>query len=227
MSSSRTSAILPGRLRTALEVSGVEPFWILISVGGALALTVSFVVVSQGGYQIAREHGPMENIQAGFLLGALLLLGFQAWRERAAEVRIMRGMMAWGYFAFLLLEFDVRPFEIKWLNVLLNGAPRNILLVLGTVAMAVWVARNISAAVAGFLSWLSTFSATLLVVAAVLWFAGTIVEHWAALPRETTTFLEELLETNATWLMLATVVRPRHFKVPPVQKADSHVRQSA
>ena len=221
-------ATLQGRRRALLDTSVVEPFWILIAVGGVLALTASFVVASQRGYQIAREHGPMENIQAGFLLGALLSLGWQAWRERTAEARILRAVMAWGYFAFLILEFDVRPFEVKWLNVLLNGAPRNLLLVLGSVAIASWAARHISGVVAGFASWLSTFSATLLVVSAVLWFTGAIIEHWGPLPKPTATFFEELLETNATWLMmLATVVRLRHFTIPPVQKADSHTRQSS
>jgi len=233
MSSSRTwfkgslsncAAAFQGRLRAALGLSAVEPCWILISGGGALALTVSFLVASQGAYQIAREHGPMENIQAGLLLVALLSLGWQVWRERIAEIKVMRAAMAWGFFIFLILEFDVRPFEVKWLNVLLNGAPRNILLVLGTVTLALWVARNISAAVAGFLSWLSTFSATLLVVAAVLWFAGAIIEHWATVPKETATFFEELLETNAAWLMmLATVVCPRHFALGRIQEVDAVV----
>src|SRR5829696_5677700 len=103
---SNCGAALQGRLRVPLDTRVVEPFWILIAAGGVVALTASFLVASQGGYQIAREHGPMENIQAGFLLGGLLLLGWQAWRERTSGLRIMRAVMAWGYLAFLILEFD-------------------------------------------------------------------------------------------------------------------------
>jgi hypothetical protein len=225
---SNWGAALQGRFKAPRDAKVVEPFWILIAAGGVVALTASFLVASRGGYQIAREHGPMENIQAGFLLGALLLLGWQAWREKTAGVRIMRAMMAWGYFAFLILEFDVRPFEVKWLNVLLNGAPRNLLLILGSVTIASWAARHLSGVVAGFATWLSTFSATLLVVSAALWFTGAIIEHWGSLPKPTATFFEELLETNATWLMmLATVVRPRHFPVTGVQTANPHIGPSA
>lgn len=196
--------------RKAAQKKGAGRFWSLIAGGGALALTVLFVVAARGGHEIAREHGPMENTQTAFLLGALFSLGWQAWRERAAEVKMMRAGMGWGFLIFLMLEFDVRPFEVKWLNVLLNGAVRNTVLVLGTVALGAWVARHMRTAWAGFVGWLSTASPTLLVFAGALWFAGAIIERWGTLPKGTTMFVEELLETSATWLMMvATFVRPR------------------
>src|SRR5688572_7982930 len=81
---------LQGWLRASREASGAEPFWLVISVGGVVVLTAWFLLASLGTHQIAREHGPMENLQAGLLVGGLLALFYRASQEKIPGMRIAR-----------------------------------------------------------------------------------------------------------------------------------------
>ena len=174
----------------------------LIPAGGMLVLTAFCLLGSKDAWEFAREHGPMENLQAAFLLVAVVVLVCQVQNEKASATRILRALMAWGYFIFLLREYDVRPFEVKWLTVLLSGVVRNTWVALGSLLLAVWAFRELRGVIAAARSWLTTFPATLLAASAVFWVLGAVMESFGSLGEATSMFLEELMETNGAWLML-------------------------
>lgn len=168
---------------------------VLIAVGGMLALTALCLLGLPNAQQFAREHGPMENLQAGFLLAGFVKLCLTVRRKKEAGMRIMAALMAWGYLAFLVREFDVRPFNVGWLTLLLSGRVRAAWVIFALLLLGTWTLRNWRAVISAVHVWRRTLAAMLLVASGILWLTGAVMESKAM-------FLEELVETNAAWLMM-------------------------
>jgi hypothetical protein len=176
---------------------------------------------------IAEEHGTMENLQAVCLLAGALTLWLEARRRSAAARRalILAGL---GYFTMLLLEFDVRPFEIPWLTRLFGGPLRNAWLGAVWLYFLTGAAKQWRHILDQGLAWLRSIAGILLCLAGVLWMAGAAIEDVQSLLRGGNHFAEELMETNAVLLMLWAAVEisigPRRQRNAPKDSDGTSAR---
>jgi len=111
------------------------------------------------------------------------------------------------YGTLLVLEVDLREFDLPRINRLLNGKVRNVWLgglwALGLV-LFLRDARNVWSI---FLRWLPTRACSLLLMAGALWFAGALFDKLKPFSNQDTDLMaEELVETNAALLMLVFAV---------------------
>jgi hypothetical protein len=192
-----------------------------VALAGLLILSVLWLLLSHLNHNIAREHGPMENLQAAFLFAAFLVLmhraarpGRTSYHESLTQpsyppnlgTRILYTAMAAGYFTFLALEFDVRPLESKWLTLIFNGPIRNAWMLIAWAIIAVFAFRNLPQVLAAFHAWRRTSSAVLLASSALFWAAGAVAEKWFSKLNPSHYFMEEFMESHATWLMLLAAI---------------------
>ena len=192
-----------------------------MAVGGLLILSVVSLALSHANHDIAREHGPMENLQSAFLFTAFLVLLRHAIREKNLANRILYAGMAAGHFTFLALEFDVRPLESKWLTLVFNGPIRNAWMLLAWAIIAFYAFKNLPQVLAAFHRWRRTSSALLLAFSALFWIAGAVAEKFFSKLNPNPYFLEEFMEGHAAWLMLLAAIslktsQPWKDELPPV-----------
>ena len=168
---------------------------VLIAVSGLLALSAFCLLGLPDAQQFAREHGPMENLQAGLLLAGFVRLCVHVRQAKESGTRILCALMAWGYLAFLVREFDVRAFNVGWLTLLLSGRVRAAWVAFALLLLAIWALRNLRSVITAAHAWRRTLAAVLMVASGALWLTAAVMESKAM-------FLEELVETNAAWLMM-------------------------
>ena len=164
-------------------------------------LTILFALWYTEDTRIAREHGPMEMLQAIWLVvGTVAVAGF-ALRATDPGPRCLLSAMFLFYLTFLLLEFDVRTFGKPLLNLLLNGTVRNAWVGIAWAAVAWCIWRNAASTRRAAQTWLRSYSAALLAISGLFWIGGAGFEKAPWLSGSKTFFAEELMEVNATFLM--------------------------
>jgi hypothetical protein len=156
---------------------------------------------------IAREHGPMENLQTACLLIGVILFMVAARIVRDPAGRLTLIGVSLFYFTLLLLEFDVRPFRIAALTLLLNGAIRNAIMLTLWLLLLAALFKQRAKVLPVIRSWLASSSGVLLMVSGVFWAAGRLAEelHLFALNRHNI-FAEELMENQAAIIMLFAAI---------------------
>ena len=190
------------------KIQGQVLFKISALIIGVVLLTLWLLSLYRSDASIAREHGPMENVQAVLLSSGVLLLALFAVAARERGDRYVLGVASLVYLTFLLLEYDVRPFKKPLLSLLLNGAVRNAWVGLAWIGAGwcVWCNRGkVWLAIQRFRR---TFAALLLVAAGVFWVTGAASEK-LGFSEPKTFFLEELFETHAAVLMVLSAVSAR------------------
>jgi hypothetical protein len=184
-------------------------------------LNVVFAALYRADVSIAREHGPMENVQALWLLAGTIVFAVFAFRANEPGRRCFFSGIALFYLTFFLLEFDVRPFKKPLLTLLLNGTGRNVWVGTTWVLMAFWTWRHRHATWRAANMWMRSYSAALLVFAGLFWIAGAVAEKLPLFSRPETFFAEELMEVNASFLMaLAAFTARRPFRKSQSIQAD-------
>ena len=165
---------------------------------------------------VAREHGPLESLQAlGLLLAALGFLGAGA-PGQPRSLHALGWSLALFCLTFFLLEFDTRPFGIEPLTRLTNGPVRDAWLAGLWLAMAGVVLARWRAVWATFRGWLATPSGGAMVAAGAFWLLSQALETGPFQDVLGPHFLEELMEVNAVLLMLAAgVLARRCARRPP------------
>ncbi len=168
---------------------------------------------------VAREHGPLESLQAlGLLLAALAFLGAGAPR-RPRSLGALGWSLALFCLTFFLLEFDTRPFGVEPLTRLTNGPVRDAWLAGLWLAMAGVVLTRRRAVWATFRGWLATPSGGAMVAAGAFWFLSQALETGPLQDVLGPHFLEEMVEVNAVLLMLAAgVLARRCARRPPATR---------
>jgi hypothetical protein len=131
--------------------------------------------------------------------------------------RVLFGGVALLHFTILLLELELREFNLPAVNFIINGRFRDIWVgVLWVVALVCFLKRRI-AVWTMFRCWLRSPGARLLVAAGVLWVVSGVVDKANLIePHLLNEFAEEVVEINATWLMLVAAVWNRR----PLPLAD-------
>lgn len=163
-------------------------------------------VLRADGWVVEMENGPLENLQALFLFagGMLYLLNS---RRAAGGERILYAGIALLYLTFLVLEVDLRKFPLPGINRFFNGAIRDAWLGGLWVLGLLWFLRHRTAAWQTFRTWCRTPDAQCLFISGALWTASMAVDKLKPHALQPLSlFVEELVETNATWLMLVSAV---------------------
>ncbi len=156
---------------------------------------------------IFREHGPMENFQVACLLSAAILWGISLNRIANSGSRILVWAIILLHFNFFFLEFDVRPFDVWWLTFLFKGIFRNSVLALSWLCILLAFARHAKSTWNVFLQWIATRSGKVMMIAGIFWALGFLVDKSKPFPMADHSYMaEELLETNATFLMVISAI---------------------
>ena len=142
----------------------------------------------------------MENFQAVcLLLGAAIFLG-AAVRSEPSGRRTFTAGLALFYFTMLVLEFDVRPYDVPLLQRLFNGWIRDVWLLLFWLAAGACFLRHARATWESFLDWCRHPAGWLLIIAGSLWVGSAVIDK--AVLGSKNLYLEEAVEVGAAWLML-------------------------
>jgi hypothetical protein len=178
---------------------------ILTLVFVVLLAYLNFMVWRSFSPSIAHENHIMENIQAGSLFLGFLLYFFISYKSKARGYKILFMGLALFYLTFCMreVEFDKFEFQLALFDVF-NPPIRNYWLgATWLVAFLVFV-RNAMISWRAFLHWVKSLQGALVCIAGVFYLAGDLFDkHVFDLSNM---FYEEILESNATTLMILAAV---------------------
>ncbi|MGZ8901397.1 MAG: hypothetical protein ACXW3Z_15005, partial [Limisphaerales bacterium] len=153
------------------------------------------------------EHGPMENFQIACLFFAAIWWASFLRHNAEAGSRVLILTVILLHCNFFALEFDVRPFNVWWLTFLFKGIIRNSVLAISWLYVIILFCRCVRSARSVFLQWIATRSGKVMMLAGLLWVLGFIVDKSKPFALEDHSYMaEELLETNATFLMVVSAI---------------------
>jgi hypothetical protein len=161
---------------------------------------------------IARENGPLENIQLGLSLLSSLVFAVQL---RRMEPRF-RGIL-WGGFFFGLVcavrEVDFRPLANvpPWLELLGDGLGRDIIIGLLCIGFLFFVARAVYRLKWAVLGVVSTWFGLFLIAAAVAILLGDVYEK-KILGGEAAQLCEEFMEAVGYLLLVCSALAVRSLR---------------
>ena len=147
----------------------------------------------------------MEVFQAVTILIALCFLAWTATRSVKVGERIFRWSLTLFYGTFVFSEIDTRPVGSPLMELVFDGAIRNVLLAVLWVVAIIAFLRERTATWQAFRSWITTSAGLLLLAAGVLWTLSATIDKLKLFPG-THHFYEELPETSAAILMFLTAV---------------------
>ena len=180
-----------------------QPRIVAILAVALVILSVAWISLAGRVPEIAREHGPMENLQTGCLLAGIVLLIASARAANETTARLIGLGAALFYFTLLLLEFDVRPFKIPFLTLLLNGAVRNAFVGVLWLWLLHALFKHRTRALPAIRGWLASPPGVLLMAAGFFWVAGRGAEELHLFSgKHLNIFAEELMENHAAIIML-------------------------
>ena len=159
------------------------------------------------------ENGPLEDLQVLFLLLGGVIFLREMFGANAAG-RVIFGGVALLHFTILLLELELREFNLPVVNFFINGRFRDIWVgALWLLALVFFLKRR-GEVWAAFLRWLRSPGARLLVAAGFLWLVSGVVDKADLFePHLVNEFVEEVVEINATWLMFVAAMWNRRQRL--------------
>ena len=162
-------------------------------------------VVPEG---VAHENHIMENIQAGSLFLAFILYFFISYKLNAKGYKILFLGLGLLNLTFFMREVEFDEFEIQLaLFDVFNPPIRNYWVGAAWVVSFLVFVRNAKISWRAFLHWVKSLQGALVCIAGVFYLAGDLFDkNVFDLPREPNMFYEEILETNATTLMILAAV---------------------
>lgn len=152
---------------------------------------------------IEKENGVMENFQAVCLACCMLCWGRIRIRSSNPE-RLFWTSLALLSASILVLEVDFRQLNAPLLNTVMNGRIRDIWLGSLWLIALIFFIRNPRPVLATFLAWMRTPSGLLMILGGMFWILSALIDK--SLLGEKNLFTEELMEDNATLLMLAAAI---------------------
>ena len=169
-----------------------------------VAWNALFLVWWMVNHSVAMENGPMENLQALFLLVGGTFY-FHCARGAAIGSRVLFGGVSLFYLTFFVREMDFTDYDVPALNAVFRGPIRKAWLGVLWALGVLWFLKHRVAAWRAFLEWLRLPGTVLLILAGTLWGSSSAVEKLHLIrPRLVSFFVEESLEVNAAWLMLVS-----------------------
>jgi hypothetical protein len=152
---------------------------------------------------ISAENGPMENFQLACLSLSCLLWLASGFVAQEIGVKHFLFCLALFNLSFIVLELDTRGFDAPLLNMIMNekkGRIRDAGLAGIWLLMAIAFVPNRKEGWAVFLNWLKSASGIVLLLSGGFWILSGFFDK-SVLVRKAV-YMEELMEVNATLLML-------------------------
>ncbi len=188
----------------------------------AAGLTAAiWTVLHIEGYAITHENGWMENQQALCLLGAAIMFAYAS-HEGLRATRLFHVSLALFCFTLLLRELELEGESVPaWVTWLSTGTPRNSCLVFLWTWLLVAARGDMREMFQAFVGWLRTPAARLMLVAGLLYAVTWPFDKKVfALTRSLNMFLEELADSTAAILVLASGMTTwRHRARKPAHNA--------
>lgn len=176
-----------------------------------------WVVLYAAGVPVADESGPMENLQVLCLGVGAALFTWKARGTRRRAERLLYLALALFFVSFLLREIDAEDFRLpQGLIELLDGRSRAVWLGALWLVVLMLFLRQAQETWSAFLRWVGTRAGRLLLVGGLAYvLAWPLDKRLILIPRPTLLFLEELVETAATLLMLFSAVATYQLRTEP------------
>jgi hypothetical protein len=169
---------------------------------------------------VSREHGPMENVQAVCLLIGVVMFAARARVVRDSGLRLTLLGVSLFYLTMLLLEFDVRPFKVPILTLLLNGPVRNAAMGLLWLLLFVALFKRRAKVLPAVRCWITSSSGLLFMGSGVFWVAGRAAEELHLFTSQQNIFAEELMENSAAIIMLFAAIEALRLRLPSLNSID-------
>ncbi len=175
-----------------------------ISVSIALLNAAIWYVASFSDQKIANENQTMENIQAGCLFLGSILFCVASYREDEKPFRILFLSLSLFYLTFFLREIELNENNITDAVLMVTNPPgRNYWLIAVWMIAIVIFLLNAKKTWSAFLDWVRTLQGFIIIAAGLFYGVADVFDkNLLDLPFETNIFLEELLDSSATSLML-------------------------
>jgi hypothetical protein len=154
---------------------------------------------------ISAENGPMENFQAVCLSASFLLWLILALLSKNKEQQILLMGLSLFNFTFLVLEVDFRHLNAPTLNKIFNGRIRDIWLGALWLGVGILFLRKRKLAWKEVLIWVKSPSGILMILSGAFWLASGLIDKSLTGHRKDL-YSEELMEVNATLLMLLSAI---------------------
>jgi hypothetical protein len=159
---------------------------------------------------VSVENGPMEIFQAGAMLVGWFFLAWTASQVDSLSHRVLLSGLALFYLTFVFGEIDTRVFASPLLELVFDGAVRDLLFGLLWAGAVLLFFRHRRPTWICFRQWLPSAGGLLLLIAGAFWLASGAVDK-LHLFAGTHHFFEELAEVNAAMLMLMAAVHTTFF----------------
>ena len=180
-----------------------------------VANSATWIFLNQRTTELHAENGPMENFQALFLAMTALVFIAAAYRADVSARKIFLSSLVLFAGSILVLEVDFRQMNAPLLNKIMNGRIRDTLLGTLWLVLLLFALPHFAKVWSDFVGWLRTRAGALMVLAGGFWTTSALIDK--SLVGEKSLFHEELMEVNATMLMLWAAVSS--FRTPAVMKA--------
>jgi len=170
----------------------------------ALIANTLFWLAQKDQPRISAENGPMENFQLVCLgMGFFLWLAASFSSKDGGKKTILLSL-ALFHVSFFVLELDTRDFDAPLLNKSFNGRIRDAWLGALWLLATIVVFRQGKSVLAAFLDWLKTSSGIVMLLSGIFWLVSGLIDK--SLLGHKDLYCEELMEVNATLLMLISAV---------------------
>lgn len=181
---------------------------LLLLVAVVTVCTAFWLWLRSTGLQISHENGPMENTQAVSLALSAMVFAVIAFQARDTTERCLYWCLTLHCLGFFSREVDLEDFDLPYLVVFLGtGMVRYIFLGVIWLGLISFFLRRIDRSLVVLRSWLASTPGVAMIAGAVFYLMSRPFDKSVPnLDVATLTFVEELLETNATLLMLSSAL---------------------
>ena len=177
----------------------IKIFVVTIMFIGALCY-FSYAVYALDQVSIYAENGWLENTQAAILTLSCAVFLLPVFSQKRGD-KLVLIFFSFLCFSFVLREIDVEDLDvINFLKFMGHGTGRNIMLIIGFVAMGVYALFNYKYYKKLAKEFMVSLMARLIMAAAVLLFIGDFFEHRNVISHHV--FLEEISELSGYVLIL-------------------------
>lgn len=190
----------------------------LFALATVLTISLGWLIAVAGGaskWELSRENGLMEDLQAVLLAGAFALFLVKAIGERAEKgARLVAGGLALLMLNFVLREFDVRELALPgWLLLVFEPRVRNLWLGAAWAVAAALALRERRELWRAGLNWLGSPGGWLFIAGGFFYLSAKLFDSALfGLAVDDNQLMEELLEVDAAWLLLLSALQTLRFE---------------